>query len=734
MSVPAPDSLSASQAGTNKINLSWHNNLAYDSMRVARKKGAGSWDLAWKYISYASSYSDTTPEDGTQYTYKIAGLHTGEWSAFSNDASAITPLKAPDQLDGSATEVDECELTWHGNSANQTGYKLYMDGGLIQTLPGLTYTKTGLTEGSSHSYKVKAYNTDTDSAYSSTINVAQLTRPTAPSLCAAAGISTSAIRITWQDNSDDETGFRIYGSDTGISYSEIASSPVGRNVTTVNETGLVSNKLRYYNVKSYSGAGTSAASNSTSATTFAAISTPTEVTVVPISGTVADVYFQDNSSEEDDHRLERVAGTALPEAILDGGFEVWASATDLTYWTELLQGTSTINREATTIHAGNYGLRLDIDASDHYALIYQDLTMTPSAAYIFSAWYQTAALKTACIRVRDSASNVRLKSDGTWIADDGSGIIMPTTSGAWAQYTFAFSAHASYSAYRVYIGHYVPAGSTSASNSIYIDDFSLSGSGFAEVVTVPANASAARMTGLSAGTTYSIRIRAREGGAYSNYSSTVTFTTLATPAQVTGMAISEIQDTWMKIGWTKIAGVTGYKIKKSISGGAYTLVATVWGDDILSYKAQGLTASTLYGFEVAAYNGAGTGTYSDPDTDTTLAAYVPSALEKLIRKPASTLSYLIEINPKMTLRGFTNTSGHVWEITVDPDDRGISFNNVYENGVAYAVKTSVATVEATASTYWHDYYNSKLYIHTSNGTDPISFLIEGSFWLYFVNV
>jgi len=43
---------------------------------------------------------------------------------------------------------------------------------------------------------------------------------------------------------------------------------------------------------------------------------------------------------------------------------------------------------------------------------------------------------------------------------------------------------------------------------------------------------------------------------------------------------------------------------------------------------------------------------------------------------------------------------------------------VYEDGAALTVKTSIATVQATASTYWWDPTNDILYVHCSDGLDP----------------
>jgi hypothetical protein len=51
---------------------------------------------------------------------------------------------------------------------------------------------------------------------------------------------------------------------------------------------------------------------------------------------------------------------------------------------------------------------------------------------------------------------------------------------------------------------------------------------------------------------------------------------------------------------------------------------------------------------------------------------------------------------------------------------GIAVRGVIESDTnnGYAKKTSIATVEATASTYWHDTANNLLYIHCSAGGNP----------------
>jgi hypothetical protein len=90
--------------------------------------------------------------------------------------------------------------------------------------------------------------------------------PTAPSSLIATAVSTSQINLSWQDNSSDESGFKIERktSNSGT-YTQIATTSA--NITTYNNTGLSTGTIYYYRVRAYNAGGDSAYSNEASATT-----------------------------------------------------------------------------------------------------------------------------------------------------------------------------------------------------------------------------------------------------------------------------------------------------------------------------------------------------------------------------------------------------------------------------------------------------------------------------------
>ncbi len=92
-------------------------------------------------------------------------------------------------------------------------------------------------------------------------------RSTAPSNLAASAVSSSQILLAWQDNSDDETGFKIERK-TGNSGTFSQITTVEANVKTLIDTDLSAGTGYYYRVRSYSGVGDSDYSNTANATTF----------------------------------------------------------------------------------------------------------------------------------------------------------------------------------------------------------------------------------------------------------------------------------------------------------------------------------------------------------------------------------------------------------------------------------------------------------------------------------
>jgi hypothetical protein len=90
--------------------------------------------------------------------------------------------------------------------------------------------------------------------------------PNAPSALSVASLGYTSLRLTWQDNSDNETGFVVERSDDGgSSYSPVHTTAA--NTTTWDDTGLVEGTAYWYRVLARNDVGDSAYCAAASGTT-----------------------------------------------------------------------------------------------------------------------------------------------------------------------------------------------------------------------------------------------------------------------------------------------------------------------------------------------------------------------------------------------------------------------------------------------------------------------------------
>ncbi|MGW8392276.1 DNRLRE domain-containing protein [Pseudoduganella sp. HUAS MS19] len=101
------------------------------------------------------------------------------------------------------------------------------------------------------------------------------TIPAAPGSLTATAASSSAINLTWADNSNNETGFDIERSTDNVNWA--ALSQVGSNIQAYSNTGLAASTSYYYRVRAKNSAGASSYSNVANAATLAAGSTTVTV-------------------------------------------------------------------------------------------------------------------------------------------------------------------------------------------------------------------------------------------------------------------------------------------------------------------------------------------------------------------------------------------------------------------------------------------------------------------------
>ncbi|GEM_PF-4086925 len=325
----APTNLTATALDEMSIELQWDDTTFFeDGFEIERSLDGVT---GWTFIAPAPpssgnsgsvTYQDGSLQPNTQYFYRVRAYNQLANSGYSNVASATTAdvvPAAPSNLEAAALSDTQIRLTWTDNATNETGFHIYRIEGMSNTLVGTvgadvtTFDDSGLSPNTAYSYLVRAYNDvgesgDSNTAMATTGDVA----PNAPSNLMAAALSNTSIRLTWDDNSNNENGFNIYRLE-GEFMTLVGS--VGANVSTFDDTGLEPATPYYYTVRAFNDTGESDDSNIAFAITDGGVLTvpvaPSGLSAVAISQSEIQLHWSDNSDNEEGFIIERAVDPNL---------------------------------------------------------------------------------------------------------------------------------------------------------------------------------------------------------------------------------------------------------------------------------------------------------------------------------------------------------------------------------------------------------------------------------------
>ncbi|MDO9535639.1 MAG: fibronectin type III domain-containing protein [Bacillota bacterium] len=309
----APTNLVATTVSTSRIDLNWTDTANNETgFKIERRTGS-TWSQVASVGANATTYSDTGLSANITYYYRVRAYNTAGDSSYSSEASAITAvILAPSNLAAATVSNSQIDLTWTDNSNNETGFRIErkISGGSYSQIATVganltTYEDKNLSNNTTYYYRVRAYNSTTNSTYSGEAIATTGVIPAAPLNLAAETVSTSQINLTWTDNSNNETGFRIERKISGGSYSQIAV--VGANVKAYSDKNLSTNTTYYYRVRAYNSIGNSTYSNEASAGTGVPAA-PTQLTASAASSDKIVLTWANNSNNETGFKIERKQG------------------------------------------------------------------------------------------------------------------------------------------------------------------------------------------------------------------------------------------------------------------------------------------------------------------------------------------------------------------------------------------------------------------------------------------
>ncbi len=271
----------------------------------------------------ATSYTDTTVQPNTSYSYVIYAYNSTGRSEPAGAVVVTTPVAPPGAPTGLAAAAGETwvSLSWTPASGAVEGYRVERseDGGATWPAvfdipdPAATgYSDTTVTPNATYDYRAFAYNVSGDSPSSNVATVTVTVPPPATPTSTRAYIHTHGggyhVYLRWTDRAKNEQGYYIERSTDRVNWSRIAATPAVVNMGRYEDHTTEPDLTYHYRVQAYRFDGASVSGNSNVAsivTPGSAPQAPSNLQATLVGYTIITLSWQDNSANEQNFILER---------------------------------------------------------------------------------------------------------------------------------------------------------------------------------------------------------------------------------------------------------------------------------------------------------------------------------------------------------------------------------------------------------------------------------------------
>jgi titin len=600
---------------------------------------------------------------GLIYSFRIAAITTdvptsrtliGVRSAVVTSVPFTTPA-APIALAATASDT-QVALSWSAPTSNGgapiTGYRIERstDGGAnwieVTANTGTTSTTalvTGLANGTAYAFRVSARNAAGVGTVSSTIASTPFTSASSP-LALAASPGDSSVVLSWSaptsDGGSPVTGYRIEQSSNGGLNWTVVVVDTASTTTTHAVTGLTNGTAYVFRVSARNASGVGATSSLTSATPASVPAAPTALAATPSDGAVSLTWSapaNTGGSSITGYAIElsSTSGSSWTTAIANTGTSVTAAViTGLTNGINYVFRVSALN--AVGISAAS------ATASSTPATIpgtVVSITPMPGDGAVLLTWNAPTTDGGSVV----SSYNIERSLDGlNWIVVV-SGVVGTSTTISnltnGTAYWFRVSAVNAVGSggasapvvtvpaarpgaptgvtavagdTQIVLSWVAPASNGGSPLTGYTVEYRLAAASTWTTAVSGVVGLSATVDGLTNGSTYIFRVSAVNAidANAANPVSAVPTGAPSAPSGITAIA----GDGEASLNWTApiLNGgtpITGYRVEKSVGGGAWTLVATLTGT---STVVTGLTNGVPVSFRVSAVNAAGIGLADGP--------------------------------------------------------------------------------------------------------------------------
>ena len=324
-------SIAADKYGNIAIGYSVSSSSLYPSIRYAGRlatdplnqlaqgeasmiEGTGCQYTYTRWGDYSSMSIDPVDDETFWYTNEYYITNGTNWQTrIGYFKFPPPPPAAPTNLTATAVSCNQIDLAWTDNANNEDGFAIErsLDGTVfaqLGTIPAnqTTFSDTTVLASTTYWYRVRAFNAGGYSAYSNTASATTPScsyPPAAPTNLTATALSCTQIRLTWQDNADNEDGFAIERSRNGTIFAQIGT--IGANQTTFIDTvPAVTPDVRpptyWYRVRAFNDVGYSDYSNTARVTPpHCTPAAPSDLKGEQTGKEEVTLWWKDNSDDEE---------------------------------------------------------------------------------------------------------------------------------------------------------------------------------------------------------------------------------------------------------------------------------------------------------------------------------------------------------------------------------------------------------------------------------------------------
>jgi len=630
------------------VQLFWlDNNDKETAYKIQRSVGDESNFKEIAILNFdVTNFKDENLEPLTKYFYRIQASNLQGISEFS-DVVAIETLEeipnAPINFQGIPLSTTEIELKWSDVSDNETAFEIERSTSTNANFKAVarkaknstSHIDKNLEPATTYFYRIRAVKNDLYSEYSSVISVqTNLHPPLVPTSPNAEATSETTGKLTWEDKSDNEAGYRLFRR-VGLLGDYEQLTELGANVTEYVMTGLTPNTTYYFIIQAFNSGGESPKSRETSLhTPDYPPKTPTSLVANAVSGSQVNLTWIDNSHNEQSFIIERSTDNLTFKELVKP-FQNATSFNDVnvTPNTQYYYRIKAINTFGESLYTASASAKTPqvIPATPTGLIV-----TTFSGSKLQLSWADNSNNENGFIILRSKSINgtynevTRLTANTTTYIDTGLEINTLYYYVIKAYNSIGQSPASNISGTKTSNGKptaprldklealvrgEVKVSWTETSNEgdkIIVEVSEQSQSNFKENArfdTKGANQSQEQTIGnLKGQTIYFIRLRTLSGTTFSDYSNVISVTTTTAPpvapSDFTGRATSSNS---IQLTWTDNSNdETAFTIERSINGTSYIHLTNVTGT---IYVDNQLLSDVTYFYRIKAYNGLGESKY-----------------------------------------------------------------------------------------------------------------------------